>query len=222
MIPRHSLLVALLLASACATWPAELGPRVVRVAGTDLPVLTSEPDVDMVFFFVVPADVPLAERYRKQALSTARLDPLLGGKAGDAPPPGLPPHLVGVERAPEGRLFLYEPCDGTPAHVVVRGGRLAYTLGIEPLGGRILGYRVGDTATEVVIEPFPDHPYRLVLRPYSVPGVFELSEPDLAWSSTYLVATPEAAAKLDLVINRCRGGKRVEFPFRADLAELTE
>lgn len=187
----------------------------MTVSETELPVVTAEPAEDGVF--VVRARAALAGRYRRWLLS-ARLDRWEREYLAQNRPArrrrgrvrllGLPAHLLRVQRDSAGRLFLYKPCDGQSHRRYVIAGDELTVLGGEPSVEVISEVRrlPGGAGHELVT----DDGVR-VFRRQATPGLFE--ETDEQGQSSGILMTPRAARKLDLVVNVCRGGKRLEFSF---------
>ena len=112
-------------------------PEIEVVSGHEVPVLREEPATDGVF--LVRSSEPLAERHRRQLLSTT-LDQFerehlgaLGQSAATGElhaPKGLPSYLVRVHRDDRGRLYLYRPCDASSRYIM--RGYVLLMLGGEP------------------------------------------------------------------------------------------
>ena len=191
--------------------PASAAPTRV-VAGQRVPVLDAEPDFDE-GTFIAPAGTPLAQKYGASLLSTTLDD----GERRDLKVDALPPGglvVVRIHRDRSGKRYLYKPCDlGYHQRTSITDTHV-WMLATEPLVVPIAHKVKRGRNTTIELDTTGLSPMvasKLRLRSTSPAGHFELAVGDGEFSE--LVATPAAAAKLDVVVRVCKKAKVAELDF---------
>jgi hypothetical protein len=207
---RSGTLALIVLAVGLVT-PAAAGPTRL-VAGQRLPVLDAEPALDE-GTFVAAAGSRLAEKYGALLLSTALDDDERRDlKANALPADSL--IVVRIHRDRNGKPYLYKPCDfGYHQRTAITDTQV-WMLGNESLVVPIARKTTRGKLTTIDLDTTGLPPVvasKLRLRSSSPAGHFELAVGDNSFSE--VVATPAAAAKLDVVVRICKKSKVSEFDF---------
>jgi hypothetical protein len=189
--------------------PAHAGPTRV-VAGQRLAVLDADPDLDE-GTFVAPAGSALAKKYGASLMSTTLDD----GERRDLQVDALPANsliVVRIHRDRSGKRYLYKPCDlGYHQRTAITDTQV-WMLGTEPLVVPIARKVKRGRVTTIELDTKGLPPMiatKLLLRSTTPAGHYELGTGDAA----ELVATPAAAAKLDVVVRVCKKAKVAELDF---------
>jgi hypothetical protein len=193
----------------------------VTVGGQELPILPYMPGPEDGFFVAKAGQWP-AELYEQHLLEPSLRD---GERRGieerwpttPAGKTGLPPFLVRVHRdSSTGRLFLYKPCGDDGHHRYLIGDAEWTDLYVShPSANRFAITGVVREQGSVTLSYVDSGAQRhLRFREQKEAGVFLCDEPDRPDSGTWLMSTPQEAAKLDVVIHYCPLAKsRERFPF---------
>ena len=202
---RAALVLCLIAGSASAA-PTRL------VAGQRLDVLDAEPAFDE-GTFVAAARSPLAEKYRAKLVTTTLDDGERKDLSTDAlPSKGL--FVVRVRRDAAGKRYLYKPCDQGHHQRTLVTDTQVWMLGTEPLVVPIARKQQRGKLTTIELDTKGFSPMvatKLRLRSTGTAGIYELAANDDDFSE--LVATPAAAAKLDVVVRVCKRAKTSELDF---------
>lgn len=201
---RVGLLVLLLSLPASAAPLRDLG-------GERVPVLSREPTFER-GTFVAPAGSQPAQKYRA-LLATRVLDKFeRDALKRDTLPPGQ--FLVRVWRDKRGKPYLYKPCDYGYHQRILIGHDEVILLGVEPLAVPITRKTSKGRVTTIDLDTagLPPMESSLSVRSTKVPGMFELAGEDDAPGE--LLGTPDAIAKLDVVVRVCKNAKTHELDFK--------
>ena len=193
--------------------PAAAAPATRMVGGHRLPVLDTEPDLDE-GTFVAAASSPLAQKYRANLVSMALDDGERRDLEADAlPPDGLFVVRIRLDRR-SGKRYLYKPCDlGHHQRTAITDTQV-WMLGTEPLVVPIARKVKHARITTIELDTAGLSPMvasKIRIRSSSPAGHYELATGDGNWDE--LVATPAAAAKLDVVVRVCKKAKVSELDF---------
>jgi len=197
--------VLCLIAGTAAAAPTRL------VGGQKLAVLDAEPAFDE-GTFVAPARSALAKTYRDRLLTSTLDENEKKELKLDALPKGL--FVVRIQRDAAGNLFLYKPCDQSYHQRTLFTDTQVVMLATEPLVVPIARMTKKGKLTTIELDTKDLPPMvasKLRLRKTGASGIFELAANDDAFSE--LVATPVAAARLDVVVRVCRKAKAAELDF---------
>jgi hypothetical protein len=195
---RATALLLCLLAGSAAAAPTRI------VGGQRIAVLDAEPAFDE-GTFIAPARSSLAETYRAKLVARA-----LDGE--QLPAKGL--FVVRIRRDTSGKRYLYKPCDQSHHQRTLIMDTQVWMLGTEPLVVPIAKKQQRGKLTTIELETKDLPPMvatKLRLRATGTAGVYELAANDDGF--TELVATPAAAAKLDVVVRVCKKAKVSELDF---------
>jgi hypothetical protein len=190
--------------------PASAAPT--RSVGREkLPVVETEPAFEE-GTYVAPAASRLASTHRGQ-LATRTLDKLERDTLKrDALPPGQ--FLVRIQRDKRGRRYLYKPCDlGHHQRMLITDTEVIM-LATEPLAAPIARKQTKGRITTIELDTANLPPMvtpKLRLRPTKIAGQFEFAAGDGDFDE--LLATPDAVAKLDVVVRVCKTAKTDELDF---------
>ncbi|MEZ4359041.1 MAG: hypothetical protein R3B48_02595 [Kofleriaceae bacterium] len=190
-------------------------PATKQVAGVALPILRAEPAMDE-GTFLARASSALGRAYHAR-LTAIELDDLARGELGvDALPAGLV--LIKVHRDRRGAFYLYRPCDGGYHARTVITATDVWMLGTEPLRVpvRRSARRGRVTSLELDTSGKPAMAARLELHRSARAGFYQLGAGDgeAGAAGFEWLATPKAAAKLDVVVRICKTAKVPEFDFQ--------
>jgi hypothetical protein len=197
-------LIAVVLVAPAAAAPTRV------VAGQRLPVLDADPDLDE-GTFVAAAGSALAKKYGASLLSTALDDGQRRDLKVDKLPSGL--FVVRIHRDRSGRRYLYKPCDlGYHQRTLITDTQV-WMFGVEPMvvpiARKVQRGRI--STIELDTTGLPPITSKLRLRSTIPAGHYEHATGDGGWDE--LVATPAAAAKLDVVVRVCKKAKVAELDF---------
>ena len=202
---RTALLLCLLAGSAAAA-PTRI------VGGQRLEVLDAEPAFDE-GTFIAAARSPLAQTYRANLVTTT----LDAGERKDLGTEALPVKglfVVRVHREAAGKRYLYKPCDQGYHQRTLITDTQVWLLGTEPLVVPIAKKQQRGKLTTIELDTKGLSPMvatKLRLRATGSAGIYEMATNDDGF--TELVATPAAAAKLDVVVRVCKKAKVSELDF---------
>lgn len=199
----RSVILLCLLAGTAVAAPTR------TVAGQKLAVLDAEPTYDEGTFVAGPK---LVKTYRDKLVTTTLEESERAALKVDTLPKGM--FLVRVHRDSAGKLVLYKPCDWSYHQRTLITDAQVWMLAVEPLVVPIARMQKKGKLTTIDLDTKDLPPMvasKLRLRATSTAGVFEVAAGDDDFSE--LVATPAAAAKLDVVVRVCKKSKVSELSF---------